>query len=129
MNWFMISAGIITAFTTIGHFSIGTKEYLKPMLQANIEPIPKQVMHAVFHYVSVYLILSTLVLLAVGLRLIPEEQSSLLVRFIAINYAFFAVWQIWIALTSKIRQGIIKMFQWVFFVVIAVLADCATVIL
>jgi len=126
MNWFMISAGIITAFTTIGHFSIGTKEYLKPMLQANIEPIPKQVMHAVFHYVSVYLILSTLVLLAVGLRLIPEEQSSLLVRFIAINYAFFAVWQIWIALTSKIRQGIIKMFQWVFFVVIAVLAWLGT---
>jgi len=122
----MISAGIITAFTTIGHFSIGTKEYLKPMLQANIEPIPKQVMHAVFHYVSVYLILSTLVLLAVGLRLIPEEQSSLLVRFIAINYAFFAVWQIWIALTSKIRQGIIKMFQWVFFVVIAVLAWLGT---
>lgn len=122
MNWFIISAGLVSAFTTIGHFVIGSKEYLKPMLAANIEPVPKQVMHAVFHYVSVFLIMSTLALLAVGFGLLSGNPSSLLIQFIALNFAFFAIWQIFIAATSKIPQGLIKMFQWVFFIIIAILA-------
>jgi len=122
MNWFIISAGLVAAFTTIGHFAIGTKEYLRPMLAADIEPVPKQVMHAVFHYVSVYLILSSLALLAVGFGFLTDPLPSLMVRFIALNYLFFAIWQIVIASASKIPRGILKMFQWVFFIIIAVLA-------
>ena len=122
MNWFIISAGIVSAFTTIGHFTMGTKEYLKPMLSAEFDIVPKSVMHSVFHYVSVFLILSTMVLLLVGFGVKSDSQPSLLVRFVALNYAAFAIWQIIIAARSDIPRGITKLFQWVFFVTIAVLA-------
>ncbi len=121
MNWFIISAGILGAFTTVGHFTMGTKEYLKPMLAASFDEVPKQVMRSVFHYVSVFLILSTLALLALGFGFITDEQPSLLARFIALNYAFFAIWQLAIAATSGIPNGILKLFQWTFFVIIAVM--------
>lgn len=101
---------------------MGSKEYLNPMLAASFDPVPKKVMHSVFHYVSVFLILSTLALLALGFGIIADNQPSLLVHFIALNYAFFAAWQIVIAATSQIPKGIFKIFQWVLFVIIAVLA-------
>ena len=59
MNWFIIIAGLVCAFTTIGHFSVGSRKFLKPMLKASFDPVPKKVMHCVFHYISAYLILST----------------------------------------------------------------------
>ena len=122
MNVLLFISGLVAGFTTIGHFVIGSKSFLKPMLNASWDEIPKKVMHCVFHYVSVFLILSTIVLLLLGLGIRLDTASSLLVRFIAIHYAAFAVVQIVIALTAKIEKAIFKLFQWMFFVIIAVLA-------
>jgi len=122
MNLFILIAGILAAATTAGHFAVGSKQFLAPMLNAEFDPVPKKVMHCLFHYVSVYLILSTLALLGAAFGHIPVEGSGLLVKFIAINYAAFAVWQIALAVTSGIEKGIFKLFQWVFFVAIAILA-------
>ncbi len=126
MNWFITIAGLIGAFTTIGHFFIGSKEFLGPMLKAPIDPVPKKVMHCVFHYVSAFLILSTISLLGIGFGIIDGGGAALLVRFISINYAVFAVWQIALAATSQIPKGIFKLFQWIFFVLIAVFAWIGT---
>ena len=122
MNWFIVIAGLVCAFTTIGHFVIGGREFLKPMLEASFDPVAKRVMQAVFHYVSTFLITSTLALLAIGFGVITDAQPSLLVRFIALTYAIFAIWQLVLAASSGIPRGIFKMFQWVFFVIIAVCA-------
>ncbi len=92
MNWFVSVAGIFSAFTVIGHFTMGSKEYLKPMLAAEFDQVPKKVMHSVFHYSSAFLILATLALLGVGLGYLTDGSPSLLIRFIALNYALFAVW-------------------------------------
>jgi hypothetical protein len=48
-------------------------------------------------------------------------EAILLAKFIAILYVAFALIQIIIALSSKIRHGVIRLFQWTFFIVIAVL--------
>ena len=122
MNWLVFIAGLVGAFTTFGHFTMGAKQYLTPMLEAQIDQVPKQVMHSVFHCVSVFLLLSTAALLAIGVGAFDEEETQLLVRFIAANYTLFAVWQIAIAVTSQIRSGMFKMFQWTFFILIAILA-------
>lgn len=122
MNWLILSAGVFSAFTVIGHFTMGVKENLKPMLAAEFDEIPKQVMHSAFHFVSVYLIMATLALLGAGFGYLTDASATLLVRFVALNYAFFAVWQIFIAATSDIERGVFKLFQWVFFVIIASLA-------
>ena len=122
MNWIVFIAGLVGAFTTFGHFTMGVKQYLTPMLEAQIDQVPKQVMHSAFHCVSVFLLLSTAALLAIGVGAFDEEETQLLVRFIAANYTLFAVWQIAIAVTSQIRNGMFKMLQWTFFILIAILA-------
>lgn len=122
MNWFIIISGVVCTLTTIGHFAVGSREFLAPMLAASIEPVPKKVMHCVFHYVSTFLVLSAIFLLGIGFGVITSEGTSLLVRFISINYAVFAVWQIVIAATSGIQNGVFKLFQWIFFIIIALTA-------
>jgi len=122
MNISILISGILALSTTIGHFTMGSKLYLNPMINSNLELVPKKVMHSVFHYVSVFLITSTIVLLGYGFGLEYFSGSEILIKYIAINYAGFAIWQIFIALTSKIPSAITKLFQWTFFVLIALFA-------
>jgi len=118
MNPLVVSAGIIALLTTAGHFTVGRKMYLKPVLNADIEPVAKKVMHCVFHYVSTFLLLSTLALFVIGFMRI----GRLLAVFIAVNYSLFVVWQLALIKQSGIERGMLRMFQWIFFVFIAVLA-------
>jgi hypothetical protein len=120
MNWMIFISGLAAGFVNLGHFTVGRKEFLKPMLQANFDEVPKKVMHSVFHYVSVYVVLSFIVLIAIGLGFSFGAANTLLVKFIAINYFLFAITQIIIAATSNIQNGVIKLFQWIFFMVIAI---------
>ena len=120
MNITVLIAGILAAFATIGHFIMGRKMYLKPMLAADFDPIAKRVMQSVFHYISAYLILSAFFLIMIGARGIHcLFDPYLLLAFLGGCYALMAIWQILIALIAKI--SLMKMFQWVFWAVIAVL--------
>ena len=122
MNWLIFIGGLAAVFCTLGHFAIGRKAFLKPMLQAPFDDVPKKVMHSVFHYISVFLILASIALIAIGLGYNFNADTTLLVKFIAINFFIFAITQIFIAATSSIPNGVIKLFQWVFFVVIGIFA-------
>ena len=122
MNWLILISGIFALLTTIGHFAVGSKEFLKPMLEAEFDPVARKVMHCVFHYVSAFLILSTIALLCVGTGIMKLQGSTMLGQFIAANYVAFSIWQIVLASTSGIPKGISKLFQWIFFVIIALLA-------
>jgi NADH:ubiquinone oxidoreductase subunit K len=122
MNWPIFIAGVGAGFITLGHFAVGSKQYLKPMLQASFDDVPKKVNHCVFHYISVYLVLSTIFLLLTGIGYISKADNSWLVKFISINYGFFAVVQIVIAATSGIQNAIFKMFQWMLFAFVAAFA-------
>ena len=119
MNVYIIIAGVIACATTAGHFMVGSKQFLQPMLAASFDPVAKKVMHCVFHYVSTFLILSAATLLLVGFNRWPGAGSVAVVNFIAANYALFAIWQLVLAITSDIPRGIFKLFQWVFFILIA----------
>ena len=122
MNWMILISGLAAGFVNIGHFTVGNKDFLKPMLQADFDDVPKKVMHCVFHYISVYVVLSFIVLIAIGLGFSFGTANALLVKFIAINYFLFAIIQIVIAATSNIPKGVIKLFQWIFFMIIAIFA-------
>jgi hypothetical protein len=122
MNWPIFIAGVGAGFITLGHFAVGSKQYLKPMLQASFDDVPKKVNHCVFHYISAFLVLSTLFLLIIGTGYNNNADTSWLVKFISINYGCFAVVQIIIAATSGIRNAIFKMFQWTLFAFVAVFA-------
>jgi hypothetical protein len=118
----ILISGLAAGFVNLGHFTVGNKDFLKPMLQADFDDVPKKVMHCVFHYISVYVVLSFVVLIVIGLGFSFGTADALLVKFIAINYFLFAITQIVIAATSNIPKGVIKLFQWVFFMGIAIFA-------
>jgi hypothetical protein len=122
MNWMILISGLAAGFVNLGHFTVGRKDFLKPMLQADFDDVPKKVMHCVFHYISVYVVLSFVVLIVIGLGFSFGTADALLVKFIAINYFLFAITQIVIAATSNIPKGVIKLFQWIFFMGIAIFA-------
>jgi len=122
MNWMILIAGLVAGFVNIGHFTVGSKDFLKPMLQAEFDDVPKKVMHSVFHYVSVYVVLSFVVLISIGLGFSFGTADTVVVKFIAINYFLFAITQIIIAATSNIPKGVTKLFQWILFMAIAIFA-------
>ena len=122
MNWLILIAGLVALFATIGHLTMGRKSFLKPMMDASFDEIPKKVMQAVFHYVTVFQILSSAALLLVGFGISFSLDSTLLIWFVALNYSLFAITGIIIALTSGIPSGLLKMFQWIFWIIIAGLA-------
>ncbi|QYK02964.1 hypothetical protein [Shewanella psychrotolerans] len=119
MNIYFLIAAIISLFTCIAHLTFGHKQFVKPMQQAQFEPAAKAAMHCVFHYVSVFLVLATMVLFACGLMLVPAMQSYSLVLFIALNFILFAIWQIYIGYFSDIAGAFRSLFQWFFFLLIS----------
>jgi hypothetical protein len=126
MNWPILFSGLAAVFCTLGHFTVGRKQYLKPMLAASFDDVAKKVNHCVFHYVSAFLVLSAVCLVLIGAGLTFNTDTSLLVKFISIHYAVFALTQIIIAATSGIQNAVLKMFQWTIFVFIAVFAWIGT---
>jgi hypothetical protein len=122
MKFMVLLSGIVALLTTIGHFTVGTQQFLNPLLKSDMEPVAKKVMQCVFHYMSVFLVLSTLALLMVGFEVRTGSPARLLTRFIALNYAAFAIWQFILAKQSDIPDAIKKLFQWMFFTAIAALA-------
>jgi hypothetical protein len=118
MSTYLILSGVIAAATVAGHFIIGQKQFLQPMLSVEFEPVAKNVLHCVFHYVSVFLVLSAIALFLSGFSYIAAESAKVLCAFLGLNYLSFAIWQILIALKSGLQQPLFKLFQWVFFVLI-----------
>ena len=57
VNWIILISGLAAGFVNPGHFTVGSRDFLKPMLQADVDEVPKKVMHGVFHYVPVYVVL------------------------------------------------------------------------
>lgn len=124
MNIYAIIAGVLALLASIGHLTIGKKQFLIPMMGAEFEMLAKKVMQTVFHYITVFLILSSYMLIMPGIM--GENCQFIatpLFAFIGVNYLFFAVAQIIIALRAKI--SLLKMFQWIFWILIAVFSFLA----
>ena len=128
MNYFILISAILSLAAVIGHFTMGRKDYLKPVLNSDIDIVPKKVMHSLFHYMSVFMVLSTIILFSGSSQSCPlYDYVQNMIRFIAIVYAFFAVTQFTIALTSGISGGVFKLFQWVFWALISACAILGTI--
>ncbi len=127
MNYPILISGIIALMAVIGHLTMGKKEYLNPVLESDLDIIPKKVMHSLFHYMTVFMVLSTIILFAGASRLCPlYDYVHNMIRFIALTYGFFAISQLIIALTSGLKGGAFKMFQWVFWALISAFAIMGT---
>jgi hypothetical protein len=128
MNTLLLISAIISAGATAGHFSLGYLMYVKPMLNSELDKIPKYVMLSVYHFMSVYMVMSTICLLLAAFGVISNGQM-LLKLFIRFSYILMAVAQILVAAISKIPNGALKMFQWMLFLAAGIFALFGTVLL
>lgn len=121
MNYFLLVAGFLSAFFVLVHFILGSKWYLKPMLDSDLEEVPKATMQSLFHYVSAFLLLSAIILLLLGFGFSFDSDPRLLIFFIGDNFIFFACIEIYYSFRNKIEKPLITMFQWVMFIPIGIL--------
>ena len=127
MNYFIFLSALVSLASLIGHFSLGRKLYLLPVLNSEIDMVPKKVMQSLFHYMSVFIVLSTIILFAGSHRSCPlYDYVHNMIRFIGIVYAFFALAQFIIGASSGIPGGVFKLFQWIFWLLIALFAVLGT---
>jgi len=61
------------------------------MLEASFDEVPKNVMHCLFHYISAYQAMPSLVLIALGFSTKLRVEAILLAKFIGIQYVAFAI--------------------------------------
>ena len=121
MDTLTFIAGLLAAFVVVGHFIMGIRSYLAPMLNAEFDQIPKATMQSVFHYISVFLVLSAAALILSALHVFPTEETELGVKFLGANYLLFGVVQIFYSFKNKVKNPLVKMFQWTLFLPIGVL--------
>ncbi len=120
MDYLLLTAGIVALGATIGHFTMGSKDFLQPILNSNADEIPKKVMHSLFHYMSLFMVLTTVILLAFSMgNSLMFSNTDVIVKVIGFFYLGIAIIQFIIAATSKLNKGIFKLFQWVFWILIA----------
>lgn len=123
MNYYTLIAGILSLMATFGHFTMGAKSYMKPVLKSDADEISKKVMHSLFHYMSVFMLITTIFLIGFGIGYnMGFENVYDVTKLIGTIYLGFAIIQFIIALTSSIEKAVFKMFQWIFWVLIATFA-------
>lgn len=120
MTNLVLAAAIFSLLATIGHFAMGKKMFLQPIMESNADILPKKVMESVFHYMSFFLVFTTFVLFAFSEEyFLCFKESRDVLMILGIIYSGFAVVQIIIGLTAPIKNGIFKLFQWILWVLIA----------
>ncbi len=120
MNTYSLIAGIIALLATIGHLTVGVKDYYRPLKNTAMDEIVKTIFTGLFHYITGFQILSSFILIMIGIRGNGCNFEPLLVLgFIGATYVFWAIVQLIITVKSPIKGAAFKMFQWVFWLLIA----------
>ncbi|MBM3217025.1 hypothetical protein FJZ36_19190 [Candidatus Poribacteria bacterium] len=117
------AAAYLSVFMLIGHLIFGIKWYVKPILDSNADAVPRTVMHAVFHYMTVVMLVSAgaLVIYAHDLMAVSPQVAL----FIGLIYLLCGIAQIVLVLAAAGPKGLVAMFQWTMFLPIGVLAILA----
>jgi len=119
MNFYLILAGVLTGSVLIGHLTYSKRQYLLPIQQADFDPVVKTVIHCLFHYCSIFMLLSSLILFACGFEAISYMHSFGILIFIALSFGLFAIWQVYISFSSELEKPLRSLFQWLFFTAIS----------
>ncbi len=113
-------AAYLSVFMLVGHVVFGIPWYLRPVLESDVDAVPKTVAHAVFHYVTIVMLMSATALVAFSYDLFAVSPD--VVRFIGSAYILFGLAQISLVITSNGFAGLAKIFQWTMFLPVGALA-------
>ncbi len=120
MNAWLICAGSLAAVVAAIHLILGHVDPVQPLLRSALADIPKRTMHAVWHLVSVDLVLAAVVLLYLGID--QPAGGGLVAAVLAAHFAAYAA--VFLVLTLQLDQprSALALPQWLLLLPIAVLS-------
>ncbi|MFE3450933.1 hypothetical protein ACFXJ8_18580 [Nonomuraea sp. NPDC059194] len=119
MNGPLLAAGITAAGVALVHLVAGHADPVRPLLASGLAQVPKRTLHAVWHLVSVNLILAAATL--VYLALAQPQGAHLAGQLLAVHFAAYAAVFLVITLTFDGTQRLLRLPQWLLLLPVAVL--------
>ncbi|MFJ6935820.1 hypothetical protein [Streptomyces sp. NPDC101132] len=120
MNGWLLAAGITAFGVAAVHIVAGHRDVVRPLLSCGLAAEPRRVMHAVWHMVSVDLVLSAAAL--VWLALAGDASATgLMAWFVAAHFAAYTVAFLVVTLSAGWSKPLLRLPQWILLLPIAVL--------
>ena len=79
-------------------------------------------MYCLFHFITADFAISTLILIGAGFGVTFELDVKLAVIGVIAHFGLYGIIQIIMVVASGIEKGLLKIFQWILFFIIAIFA-------
>ncbi|WP_327250550.1 hypothetical protein [Streptomyces sp. NBC_01244] len=122
MNSWFLAAGITALGVAAVHIIGGGRDVARPLLSSGLADEPKRVLHAVWHMVSVDLVLSGLALLYLARTDGATPGTGLVAWFVAAHFIAYAATFLVVTLSVGWPRPLLRLPQWILLLPVAVLA-------
>ncbi|MEU9420661.1 hypothetical protein [Streptomyces sp. NPDC048272] len=126
MNGWLLAAGITALGVAAVHIVGGHRDVVRPLLSCGLADEPKRVLHAVWHMVSVDLVLSGLALLYLALTG-GTAGTGLVAWFVAAHFIAYAAAFLVVTLSVDWPRPLLRLPQWILLLPVAALAAAGAV--
>lgn len=120
MNAWLIWAGSLAAVVAAVHLILGHVDPVRPLLRSALPEIPKRTLHAVWHLVSVDLVLGALTLLYLGTN--DPAGSGLVAAIVAAHFGAYAAVFLVLALQLDRPRRALALPQWLLLLPVGILS-------
>ncbi|MEV4166794.1 hypothetical protein [Nonomuraea dietziae] len=120
MNGWLLAAGITAFGVAAVHIVGGHRDVVLPLLSCELADEPKRVLHAVWHMVSVDLVLSAAALVYLALA-DDRSATGLMAWFVAVHFVAYAVAFLVVTLSVGWPKPLLRLPQWILLLPVAVL--------
>ena len=122
MNVLLLISGLLALIATFGHTFGGINKVLPPILKASFHFQDKVTIQAVWYALAINLFFFSACLLILGFNQDLIDHTRWLVRLISIQYFLYSIVYLIISINSGINKGVLKIFQWIIFLFIAIIS-------
>jgi hypothetical protein len=120
MNGWLLAAGITAFGVAAVHITAGHRDVVRPLLSCPLPDEPKRVLHAVWHMVTIDLVLSAAALVYLALA---EDTSAARMTgwFVAAHFVAYAAVFLAVTLSVGWPKPLLRLPQWILLLPVAVL--------
>ncbi|MGW7110322.1 hypothetical protein ACWGHU_29685 [Streptomyces xanthophaeus] len=120
MNGWFLAAGITASGVAVTHIVAGHRDVVRPLLSCGLADEPKRVLHAVWHMVSIDLVLSAAALVHLA-RADGTSATGPLAWFVAAHFLAYAAAFLVITLSVGWPKPLLRLPQWILLLPVAAL--------
>ncbi|MGW6861725.1 hypothetical protein [Streptomyces xanthophaeus] len=120
MNGWFLAAGITASGVAVTHIVAGHRDVVRPLLHCGLADEPKRVLHAVWHMVSIDLVLSAAALVHLA-RADGTSATGPLAWFVAAHFLAYAAAFLVVTLSVGWPKPLLRLPQWILLLPVAAL--------